>query len=77
MTFTYTDMYMYSLRTYDQAVQYTAFTPVSYICIKGEIPAPAASAKRTWHLPPLFSQGLFPDMWNSPLMWNYKTKRHI
>lgn len=45
MTFTYTDMYMYSLRTYDQAVQYTAFTPVSYICIKGEIPAPAASAK--------------------------------
>lgn len=39
MTFTYTDMYLYALRTYGQTVEYTAITPVSHICRKGEIPA--------------------------------------
>lgn len=55
MTFTYTDMYLYALRTYDQTVEYTAFTPVSYICRKGEIPAPSASATaaKTYATPPL------------------------
>ncbi len=45
MIFTYSGMYLYSLRTYDGTVEYTAFTPVSYICRKGEIPAPSESSE--------------------------------
>lgn len=58
LTFTYSDYYIYTLWTYDQTVEYWPYTPISYICQEGEVPAPSVQGTSVKSSVPSFEKSL-------------------